>query len=78
VNGANVTVPAFTATAVQALTLAPDLQNIIPVDRFSIAQTSAGREFRYTHDIFNAGPGPLVIQPQYNPASGTYSGTQYL
>jgi hypothetical protein len=78
VNGANVSVPAFTATAVQALTLAPDLQNIIPVDRFSIAQTSAGREFRYTHDIFNAGPGPLVIQPQYNPASGTYSGTQYL
>jgi len=78
VNGANVALPAFTATPVQAVTLRPDLQNIIPTDRFSIAQTSTGREFRYTHDIFNAGPGPLVIKPQYNPASCSYNGTQYL
>ena len=33
---------------------------------------------RYTHDTFNGGPGPLVIQPAYNAASGIYEGTQYI
>ena len=35
VNGANVTLPAFAATPAQAATLLPDLQNIIPTDRFT-------------------------------------------
>ena len=33
----------------------PDLRVIVPTDRFSIAQTQTGREFRYTHDTFNGG-----------------------
>ena len=34
--------------------------------------------FQYTHDTYNGGPGPLVIQPTYNAASGSYQGTQYI
>ena len=56
----------------------PDLQTVIPTTAFSVAQGTAGREFRYTHLIFNAGPGPLEVQPQYNGASGNYQGIQTL
>ena len=41
-------------------------------------QGTDGREFRYTHLVYNAGPGPLEIQPQYNGASGDYQGVQKL
>jgi Bacterial Ig domain/Lysyl oxidase len=54
----------------------PDLQTVIPLDSFSTVQTATGREFRYTHLIYNNGPGPLEIQPQYNEASGAYQGYQ--
>jgi hypothetical protein len=63
--------PAFTSHP-------PDLQTIIPTNSFSIVQTPEGREFRYTHLVYNAGPGPLQIQPEYNAASGTYLGTQQI
>ena len=57
---------------------APNLQTVIPLDSFSIVQTPTGREFRYTHLVYNAGPGPLEVQPSYDQASGGYRGTQLL
>jgi len=56
----------------------PDLSVIIPTGRMAIAGTGSSRVLQYTHDTFNGGSGPLVIQPQYNMASGAYLGTQYL
>jgi hypothetical protein len=56
----------------------PDLSDIIPAAKMSVVGTGSSRVFQYTHDTFNGGPGPLVIQPAYNPASGTYQGTQYI
>jgi hypothetical protein len=56
----------------------PDLQTVIPSTSFSVVQGTDGREFRYTHLVYNAGPGPLEIQPQYNEASGSYQGQQRL
>src|SRR5262245_25699916 len=56
----------------------PDLSTIIPAGQMSIVQTPDGREFRYTHQIYNGGAGPLEIQPVYNPSSGTYLGTQHI
>ncbi|MFZ4519801.1 MAG: Ig-like domain-containing protein [Microthrixaceae bacterium] len=54
----------------------PDLQTVIPTTAFSVVGTGATREFRYTHLVYNAGPGPLEIQPSYNPSSGDFEGTQ--
>jgi len=54
----------------------PDLQVIIPSGLTSIVGTGTNREFRYTHDTFNGGSGPLAIQPYYNSASGHYQGWQ--
>jgi hypothetical protein len=56
----------------------PDLQTVIPANSFSIVQGPGGREFRYTHLVYNSGPGPLALQPQYNQASGNYQGRQQL
>jgi hypothetical protein len=56
----------------------PDLQTVIPAANLSVVQGTDGREFRYTHLVYNAGPGPLEIQPQYNQASGNYQGQQQL
>jgi hypothetical protein len=56
----------------------PDLQTVIPTDSFSVVQGATGREFRYTHLVYNAGLGPLEIEPQYNQASGNYQGQQAL
>jgi len=58
--------------------LYPDLSDIIPGGKMSISGSGSSEVFQYTHDTFNGGPGPLVIQPVYNPASGTYQGTQYI
>ncbi len=54
----------------------PDLQTIIPTDSFSVVNGADGREFRYTHLIFNAGAGPLQIQPFYRATAGSYLGRQ--
>lgn len=54
----------------------PDLQTIIPLDAFSIVAGPDGREFRYTHRVYNAGPGPLDIAPFYSTSAGTYLGRQ--
>lgn len=78
VNGSSISGVNFSAQAAPANSLFPDLSDIIPVGGISVVQTSNGKEFQYTHDTFNGGPGPLVIQPVYNPASGTYQGTQYI
>jgi hypothetical protein len=78
VNGANATVPNFTAVAAPPTLLYPDLRDIIPPAKMSVVQTPTGRQFQYTHDTLNGGPGPLVIQPVYNPASGSYQGTQFV
>ncbi|HET9647269.1 MAG TPA: Ig-like domain-containing protein [Microlunatus sp.] len=56
----------------------PDLQTIIPTDAFSVVGSGADREFRYTHLIYDAGPGPLEIQPSYDQAIGGYRGRQLL
>jgi hypothetical protein len=56
----------------------PDLSVIVPAGEISIVGTGTSREFRYTHDTFNGGTGPLEIQPVYNPASGNYQGYQHL
>jgi hypothetical protein len=78
VNGGNVTVPNFTAQGRPPSLLFPDLKDIIPPGKMSIVQTANGKQFQYTHDTFNHGPGPLVIKPVYNSASGAYQGTQYI
>jgi len=80
VNGANVAVT-FTAQSAQSSLLYPDLQVKIPTtgnNGISITGTGSSRIFLYTHETLNAGPGPLVIQPALNPASGNYQGTQYI
>jgi hypothetical protein len=56
----------------------PDLQTVIPTSSFSIAQTTTGRELRYTHLVYNSGPGPLEIQPSYSQYSGNYQGQQQI
>jgi hypothetical protein len=56
----------------------PDLQTVIPTANLSVVQGTDGREFRYTHLVYNAGPGPLEVQPQYNGAAGSYQGRQQL
>ncbi|GAA1968316.1 hypothetical protein GCM10009798_30950 [Nocardioides panacihumi] len=54
----------------------PDLRTILPTDSFSIVNGTEGREFRYTHRIYNAGEGPLDIAPFYSTSAGTYLGRQ--
>lgn len=56
----------------------PDLQNVIPPADMSIVQNGSVREFRYTHDVYNAGPGPLEIQPVYSNTSGNYQGFEHI
>jgi hypothetical protein len=56
----------------------PDLQTIIPTNSFSIVGTGQNREFRYTHLVYNGGPGPLQIQPFYRESAGVYLGHQQL
>src|SRR3954469_5672907 len=56
----------------------PDLQTIIPSNSLSVVQGTEGKEFRYTHLVYNQGPGPLDIMPEYNQASGSYQGQQRL
>jgi hypothetical protein len=56
----------------------PDLSDIIPTGQISVVGSGSSRMFQYTHDTFNGGSGPLVIQPVYNPASGNYHGIQYI
>jgi hypothetical protein len=65
---------AFTPDAVQY----PDLQTVIPASGFSVVQGTDGPEFRYTHMVFSAGPGPFAIMPSYLPTSGNYIGNQEL
>jgi hypothetical protein len=76
VSGANLTAN-FSAQSGSTL-LFPDMRDIIPTSAISVVQTGSGKMFQYTHDTFNGGPGPLVIQPAYNAASGSYQGTQYI
>lgn len=56
----------------------PNLQTIVPTNSFSVVDDNGVREFRYTHLIYDAGPGPLEIQPSYDSASGQYHGTQLI
>lgn len=78
VSGGNVTAPSFSAQSNGGM-LFPDLQDILPPGKMSVVKTpGGGRQFQYTHDTLNAGPGPLVIQPVFNPASGSYQGTQHI
>jgi hypothetical protein len=65
-------------TGTSSSLLYPDLHVIIPGDKISIEGTGSTRQIQYTHDTFNAGPGPLVIQPALNSASGNYQGSQYI
>src|SRR3954447_18158745 len=56
----------------------PDLQTIIPTSAFGVVTTASGKEFRYTHQVFSAGPGPLAVQPAYQQSSANYIGQQLL
>jgi hypothetical protein len=79
VSGIDVPNVNFTAQAQQGPPLNyPDLSDILPASKISIVGTGSSRVFQYTHDTFNGGTGPLVIQPVLNPASGNYQGTQYI
>jgi hypothetical protein len=79
VNGGSAIGVNFTASANQPPALDyPDLSDIIPGAQISIVGSGSNRMFQYTHDTFNGGPGPLVIQPVYNQASGNYQGIQYI
>jgi hypothetical protein len=78
INGSNVTAGNFAATAFSGQLLYPDLSDIIPPADISVVGSGASAQFQYTHDTYNGGPGPLVIMPTYNSASGTYQGTQYI
>ena len=78
VNNADATVGNFTATGAPPSLLFPDLRDIIPTGKISVVGTGSTRQFQYTHDTLDAGPGPLVIQPVFNAASGNYQGTQYI
>lgn len=72
-------VPAMSAVAAPAGTEhRPDLQTIIPTNSFSVVNGDSGPELRYTHLIYNNGPGPLEIQPSYDQAIGGYRGRQLL
>src|SRR5260370_41718540 len=77
INGANAININLTATDVSTFKY-PDLSDIIPTAAIAVVQTLTGKQFQYTHDTYNGGPGPLVIQPAYNPATGNYQGTQYI
>jgi hypothetical protein len=68
----------FTAQTVSGQILYPDLSVIMPPGAIAVTGTGTSRVFNYTHDTFNGGPGPLVIQPVYNQATGLYQGTQYV
>jgi hypothetical protein len=76
INGGSVTASLFAAESVNGQIEYPDLSDIIPTGAISIAGSGSSALFQYTHDTYNGGPGPLVILPVYNPASGTYQGTQ--
>lgn len=78
VNGADVGAINFTAQTAPTPLLYPNLSVILPTGGVSITVVGGHRMLDYTHDTFNGGPGPLVIQPAYNPASGAYQGTQYI
>ena len=78
ISNANVANVNFTASGSSPTLLYPDLSDIIPGSKMSISGSGSSEVFQYTHDTFNGGPGPLVIQPAYNSASGTYQGTQYI
>jgi hypothetical protein len=54
----------------------PDLSVMVPTGKISITGTGTSRSLQYTHDTYEGGSGPLVIQPAYNPATGNYQGTQ--
>jgi hypothetical protein len=57
----------------------PDLQTILPLNSFVIAQpTSTTRELRYTHHSANLGDGPLEVRPQYDPTTDTSRAFQRL
>src|SRR6202035_911419 len=77
INGGNAPGVNFTAQAATSLKY-PYLRDITPPGALSIVGTGSSREIQYTHQAFNGGPGPLNIQPVYNPASGNYQGTQYV
>jgi hypothetical protein len=57
----------------------PNLQVKIPTNNLSIATpTPSTRVLDFTHITWNAGAGPLEIQPSYNSATGTSTAVQNL
>jgi len=80
--GALVVVPIVvrpqTASAVGVIAY-PDLQSVIPADKFQITHsTPTSTEFQYEHIVFNAGQGPLDVLPTYDPVTASASGMQRL
>jgi hypothetical protein len=55
----------------------PDLVSTIPLNEFSVVQTSPStRDFRYTHVISNLGDGPLELRPTYDASTDTATAVQ--
>lgn len=58
----------------------PDLISVIPTDGFGITHpTASTKELDYTHIVYNAGAGPLDVQPtDYDPTTNLATGVQRL
>ena len=75
-----ITVGSRQNTAQAELTpLPPNLRGLIPTQSFAVEHpTATARELSYTHIIYNAGGGPLELQPHYDSATDTATATQRL
>jgi hypothetical protein len=52
------------------------MQMKVPTNAISIGMSGGVRELRFTHITWDAGTGPVEIDPTYNPATGTATFTQ--
>jgi len=69
----------LTAPPAAAVIVFPDLQVQVPASDIKIGHpTPTTRELRYTHITWNAGAGPLEIQPNYDPSTGIAHPSQAL
>ncbi|HLG91434.1 MAG TPA: IPT/TIG domain-containing protein [Acidimicrobiales bacterium] len=57
----------------------PDLQDILPPSSIQIDHPiGAPKQLRFSHVIYNAGDGPLEVQPSFDPVTQTASAVQNL
>ena len=69
----------LTAPPAAAVIVYPDLQMQVPTSDITIGHpTPTTRELRFTRVTWNAGAGPLEIQPNYDPSTGIARPSQAL